>query len=174
MPLTRKAPGKQLQDNIRPARTQVWVVCVAISQPSSPLIWGVTLYWDQSVERTMAARWAPAEWPHRYRPLRWKTQWQFASAWKQATGRQAPIPDVRILLDDRHNTLPNLRHHQVHVTWKSRERPQVWCWRLSLRQTETTIEMKTVYLWGQYRNQRQPPLHLYREEAQPWIQTPPC
>lgn len=34
-----------------------------------PLIWGVMLYSDQSVERTIAARWAPAEWPHRYRPL---------------------------------------------------------------------------------------------------------
>lgn len=30
---------------------------------------GVAPYWDQSVESTMAARWAPAEWPHRYRPL---------------------------------------------------------------------------------------------------------
>lgn len=37
--------------------------------------------------------------------------------------KRAWVPDVRILLDNRHNTPAYLRHHQVHVTWKESARP---------------------------------------------------
>lgn len=146
---------------------------------TSPLIWGVMLYCDQSVERTIAVRWAPAEWPHRYRPLS-DTFHTSSKKHKQKhselmTWWQALVPDVRILLNNRHDTLAYLRHHQVHITWKACERlhKESWRWHFLSPRIEATLKWKD-YLWGQCRSQQQPPLHLFQWVEQPWIQTPPC
>lgn len=161
---------------------------------TSPLIWGVMLYCDQSVERTIAVRWAPAEWPHRYRPLSdrservHKTQTETWGIYDwdgdHLGGNNNRVKSTGTWCE---NTAQQQTRHSCVL-----ERPSDPCYLKSMWKTtgltllvhfpvcssfpknRNNFQMKRLYLWGQCHNRQQPPLHLYQQEEQPWIQTPPC
>lgn len=158
----------------------------------TPLIWGDTLYLNQSVERIMATRCAPAEWPHKYSSLlrereqcinekpsiyddQYYKQYPGALTWCVNTAEWQPP----------NSCAPEIPSDPYYLwgEWRRESGNPIWCQNNSWALTETWAQYciyfcmnptSQWYLSGQCCNQQRPPQHPSGSVVQPWNRTPPC